>query len=122
VTLGDDGNIYVLLSASNTRLRVYRQTGGLLREMTLQQPFQEGLATGVWVSSGRVLVTYEGEADDPKDAVTYIVYDAATGQFMRAYRPQFSGTVACFEDGQSLTVLVNKMYSGQLAIGSVELQ
>ena len=122
VTLGDDGNIYVLLSASNTRLRVYRQTGGFLHELTLQQPFQEGLATGVWVSSGRVLVTYEGEADDPKDAITYIVYDAATGQLIRAYRPQFSGTVACFEDGQSLTVLVSQKYSGQLEIGSVELQ
>jgi hypothetical protein len=44
--------------------------------MKLQQPFQEGFATGLWVSSGRMLVSYEGEADDPKDAVTYIVYDA----------------------------------------------
>jgi hypothetical protein len=122
VTLGDDGNIYVLLSDSKTRVRVYRQTGGLLREMSLQQPFQEGLATGVWVSSGRVLITYEGEADDPKDVITYIVYDAATGQLIRAFRPQFSGSVACFEDGQSLTVLVNQKYSGQLAIGTVELQ
>lgn len=122
VTLGDDGNIYVLLSASNTRVRVYRQTGEFLREMTLQQPFQEGLATGVWVSGRRLLVAYEGEADDPKDAITYITYDAGTGQLIRAYRPQFSGNVACFQDGQSLTVLVNLKYSGQLAIGSVDLQ
>lgn len=122
VTLGDDGNIYVLLSGSDTRVRVYRQTGDFLREMRLQQPFQEGLATGVWVSGGRLLVTYEGEADNPKDAITYIVYDSGTGQLIRAYRPQFSGTVACFEDGQTLTVLVNQKYSGQLAIGSVDLQ
>ncbi len=122
VTLGDDGNIYVLLSASNTRVRVYSQTGAFLREMTLQQPFEEGLATGVWVSGGRMLVTYEGEADDPKDAITYILYDAASGQLMRAYRPQFAGTVACFQDGQGVTVLVNQQYSGHLAIGTVDLQ
>lgn len=122
VTLGDDGNIYVLLSASNTRVRVYRQAGSFLREMTLQQPFQEGLATGLWVSSGRILVIYEGGADGPKDAITYIVYDASTGQSLRAYRPQFNGTVACFQDGQSLTVLVNQKYSGQLSIGSIDLQ
>jgi hypothetical protein len=122
VTLGDDGNIYLLLSGSNTRVRVYRQTGEFRGEMTLQQPFQEGLATGVWVSGGRMLVTYEGEADDPKDAITYILYDAGTGQLLRAYRPQFSGTVACFQDGQTLTVLVNQKYSGQLAIGRVDLQ
>jgi len=122
VTLGDDGDIYVLLSGSNTRVRVYRQTGAFRREMTLQQPFQEGLATGVWVSGGRMLVTYEGEADDPKDAITYILYDAGTGQLIRAYRPQFTGAVACFQDGQSLTVLVNQKYSGQLAIGTAELQ
>ena len=122
VTLGDDGDIYLLLSGTNTRVRVYRQTGGFRREMMLQQPFQEGLATGVWVSGGRMLVTYEGEADDPKDAITYILYDAGTGQLIRAYRPQFTGAVACFQDGQSLTVLVNQKYSGQLAIGTAELQ
>ncbi len=122
VTLGDDGNIYVLLSASNTRVRVYRQTGAFIRELTLRQPFQEGLATGVWVSGGRMLVTYEGEADNPEDAITYIVYDVGTGQLMRAYRPQFTGMVACFQDGQRLTVLVKQKYSGQLAIGSLDLQ
>lgn len=122
VTLGDDGNLYVLLSASNTRVRVYRQTGEFLREMSLQQPFQEGLASGVWVSGGRLLVTYQGEADDPRDAITYIVYDTSTGQLIRAYRPQFTGTVACFQDGQTLTVLVNQKYSGRLAIGSLDLQ
>jgi hypothetical protein len=122
VTLGDDGDIYVLLSGSDTRMRVYRQTGEFRREMKLQQPFQEGLATGAWVSGGRMLVTYEGEADDPKDAFTYILYDASTGQLLRAYRPQFAGTVACFQDGQSVTVLVKQKYSGQLAIGSVDLQ
>lgn len=122
VTLGDDGNLYVLLSGSDTRVRVYRQTGEFIRELTLQQPFQEGLATGVWVSGGRLLVTYEGESDDPKDAITYIVYDAGTGRLIRAYRPQFTGTVACFQNGQSLTLLVRQKYSGQLAIGSVDLQ
>ncbi len=122
VTLGDDGKIYVLLSASDTRVRVYRQTGELLREMKLQQPFEEGLATGVWVSGGRILVTYEGEADDPKDAITYIEYDSGSGQLIRAYRPQFKGSVACFQDGQTLTVLVNQKNTGQWEIGSVDLQ
>jgi hypothetical protein len=120
--VGDDGDLYVLLNSSGTRVRVFRQSGEFRREMNLQQPFQEGLATGLWVSSGRLLVSYEGEADDPKDAVTYILYDARTGELIRAYRPQFSGMVACFEDGQDLTVLVKELGSGRLKIGSVELQ
>ena len=119
--LGDDGNIYVLLPETNTRVRVYRQTGQFLREMTLQQPFQEGLVTGAWVSGGRLLVAYEGEADNPQDAFTYILYDARSGDLIRAYRPQFMGMVACFQNGQSLTLLVKK-YSGQLAITTAELQ
>ncbi len=120
--LGDDGDIYVLLSSSTTRVRVYSQSGEFRRELKLQQPFQEGLATGLWISSGRVLVTYEGEADNPRDAITYILYDARTGELIRAYRPQYTGTVACFQDGQSLTVLVNQKYSGTLAIGTTQLQ
>jgi len=120
--LGDDGDIYVLLSTSTTRVRVYRQSGEFRREMKLQQPFQEGLATGLWISGGRLLVTYEGEADNPKDAITYILYDARSGEFIRAYRPEYTGTVACFEDGQSLTVLVNDKYSGKLEMGTTQLQ
>ena len=120
--LGDDGDLYVLLNSSTTKVRVFRQSGEFRREMLLQQPFQEGLATGLWVSSGRMLVSYEGEADDPKDAVTYILYDANTGELIRAYRPQFTGTIACFQDGQNLTVLVKEKRSGTVKIGSVQLQ
>jgi hypothetical protein len=120
--LGDDGDIYVLLSTGETRVRVYRQSGEFRREMNLQQPFQEGVVTGLWISGGRMLVAYEGEADDAKDAVTYILYDAMSGQLIRAYRPQFTGTVACFQGGQSLTVLVNQKYSGRTAIASAELR
>lgn len=119
--LGDDGDIYVLLSERNTRVRVYRQSGEFLREMTLRQPFQEGLATGLWVSGGRLLVAYEGEADNAKDAFTYILYDVRTGELIRAYRPEFTGMVACFQGGQSLTLLVKKN-SGQLAIATAELR
>jgi len=122
VVLGDDGNLYVLLSARNTRVRVYRQTGELLREMTLQQPFEHGLATGIWVSDGRLVVTYDGKADDRNHAATYIEYDSNSGQLIRTYRPQFTGMVACFKEGQTLTVLVNNHNSRKLEIGSVELQ
>lgn len=122
VRLGDDGNLYALFTEGGARVRVYRQSGGFLREMKLQQPFEEGLATGLWVSSGRLLVTYEGEADTPKDAITYIVYDASTGEMIRAYRPEYTGAVACFQDGQSATVLLEHKLSGTLAIGTVQLR
>jgi hypothetical protein len=41
---------------------------------------------------------------------------------IRAYRPQFAGAIACFQDGQSLTVLVKEEGSVRLKIGSVESQ
>jgi hypothetical protein len=122
VRLGDDGDLYVLFTGGKARVKAYRQTGELLYELKLQQPFQEGMATGIWVSGGRLLVTYEGEADTPKDAVTYVLYDARTGEVIRAYRPEFGGAVACFQGGQSLTVLMPEKYSGTFTIGTAELQ
>jgi hypothetical protein len=122
VRLGDNGNIYVLLTESQARVRVYRQSGQFLYELKLQQPFEEGLATGLWVSGGRLLVTYEGETDDPKDRFTYILYDVRTGELIRAYRPQFAGTLACFQDGQSATILLPQKISGTLQIGTAELR
>lgn len=122
VRLGDDGNIYVLFTGDKARVGVYRQSGGPLYELKLQQPFEEGLATGIWVSGGRLLVTYEGEADTPKEAITYIVYDARTGEMIRAYRPEFSGVIACFEDGQSITVLLPQKHSGTFDIGTADLR
>jgi hypothetical protein len=122
VRLGDDGNIYVLFTERHAKVRVYRQSGEFLYQLNLQQPFEEGLMTGLWISGGRMLVTYEGEADDPKDSFTYILYDARTGELIRAYRPQFSGTVACFENGQSTTILLKNNISGTLAIGTADLR
>lgn len=122
VRLGDDGNLYALFTEGGARVRVYRQTGAFLRDMKLRQPFEEGLATGLWVSGGRILVTYEGEAEKPKDAVTYIVYDSGTGDLIRAYRPQYTGVVACFQDGQSATVLQEDKLSGMLSIGTAALR
>jgi hypothetical protein len=122
VKLGDDGNLYVLFTEGQARVRVYRQSGEFLYQLMLQQPFEEGLATGLWISGGRLLVTYEGEADDPRDRFTYILYDVRTGELIRAYRPQFDGTVACFQNGQSATILLPQRISGTLQIGTVDLR
>ncbi len=122
VRLGDDGNLYVLLSHDKTRVRVFAQTGEFLYELNLEQPFRNGLATGLWVSAGRLLVRYEGEADDPANGIVFMLYDSHTGELIRAYHPEFSGTVACFQDGTSLSVLLQNKSTGKFALGTAELQ
>ncbi len=120
--LADDGNIYVLLAADHARVAVITQSGEIVRELTLQEPFEVGAANDMWVSGNRVLVAYEGEADDPKNATVYVLYDAHTGEVVRAYKPDFLGTATCFQDGQTLTVFVHPSNSGAIAIASAQLQ
>ena len=62
----------------------------------------------MWISGNRILVIYEGEADSAKDAYLYVMYDAQTGEVVRVYHPEFSGTVACFQNGQTLSVLLQR--------------
>ncbi len=100
VTLGDDGNIYILMGSDHAKVAVVTQAGRILREMKLQEPFETDVASGIWTSGNRLLVVYEGEADDPKDSYAYVLYDAQSGELIRAYKPDFLGTVACFEDGR----------------------
>jgi len=122
IRLGGDGNLYILLSADNARIEVLSQAGRVLRRMHLEQPFANGVADDMFVSGNRLLVVYEGEADEGKNTLRYVVYDAQTGEVIRQYQPEFSGTAACFEDGDSVTVLVREPSSGAIAIGTAELE
>jgi hypothetical protein len=120
--LGADGNIYVLFDGSDTKIEVVTQRGRVARKLTLQLPAGMLMATGIWVSGGRILVAYDGESDDPKTAHMYALYDAQTGQNVRLYRPDFFGTPVCFVDGQSVTVLMSESRSGAVELGEANLQ
>ncbi len=120
--LGDDGNIYVLLAGEHAKVAVVRQSGSVARQIVLHEPFQVSVANNLWASGNRLLVSYEGETDDPKDSHIYVLYDAQSGDVVRVYRPEFSGTPACFEDGQTLSVLLPQSSSGNMAIATADLQ
>ncbi len=120
--LGADGNIYVLLSGDKTRIAVITQSGQIVRELTLQEPFETDVAHEMWVSGNRILVVYEGETDDPKDAFVYVVYDTENGNVIRSYHPEFTGTIACFQDGETVSVLLRESASGKISLGTAELQ
>jgi hypothetical protein len=120
--LGADGNIYILFDGEETRVKVITRTGRLVRNLQLHSPFELGISTGMWVSGGRILVTYEGESDDPKSAQLYALYEAQTGQNVRLYRPDFSGNLVCFQEGQSITVIMPERGSGAVELGDAELQ
>ncbi len=120
--LGGDGNIYVLLPGDKAKIAVVTQAGRIVREFTLQEPFETDVAHDIWISGNRILVVYEGETDDPRDAYVYVLYDTQSGNVVRVYHPQFSGTVACFQDGQTLSVLLQQPSSGKITLGSAELQ
>lgn len=120
--LGGDGNIYLLLNGEHAKIAVISQTGRIERMLNPKEPFENGVVSDMWVSDGRLLMLYEGETDDPKDAFVYVLYDARSGEVIRAYHPEFSGTPACFEDGQTLSVLVRKPSSGTIGIATAELR
>ncbi len=120
--LGDDGNIYVLLADEHAKIAVVRQSGNVVRQITLHEPFEVSVANNLWASGNRLLVSYEGETADPKDSHIYVLYDALSGEVVRVYRPEFSGTPACFEDGQTLSVLLPQSSSGNMAIATADLQ
>lgn len=120
--VASDGMLYLLLPGDHVKVAVVNESGRISREMTLQEPFQTDVAHDLWVSGNRVLVAYEGEADTPGDAYVYVLYDRQTGDVVRVYRPEFAGTVACFEDGQTLTVLLQDQSSGKVSLGTAELQ
>jgi len=122
VRLGDDGNIYMLLTSDHATVEVVNQSGMILRQLQLQEPFETGVASDMWVSGNRLLVVYEGEADDPKDSYVYVLYDTQSGEILGAYKPEFLGTLACFQDGQTLSVLVHDAATGAVEIGTAELQ
>lgn len=122
VRLGDDGNIYMLFTQNRATLKIFRQSGQLLRTVQLQEPFEADVADGLWVSGNRLLVSYEGEADDPHDSIIYMLYDVESGQLIRAYRPQYSGTIGCFQDGQTVSVFLPQKLSGTLATASADLR
>jgi hypothetical protein len=120
--LGSDRNIYVLLLSDQARIAVVNESGHIVREMNLQEPFQTDVAHDMWISGNRILVVYEGETDHPKETYVYVLYDAQSGEVVRVYRPEFSGTVACFQDGQTLSVLLQDPNSGKISLGTAELQ
>ncbi len=120
--LGSDGNIYVLLLGNHAKVAVVNQAGQITREMNLQEPSENDVAHDIWTSGNRILIVYEGEANDPKDSHIYVVYDAQTGEIIRVYRPEFTGTVACFQDGQTVSVLVQQPASGKISLATAELQ
>jgi hypothetical protein len=120
--LGGDGNIYILLAGDHANVAVATQAGRIIRQMTLWEPFETSVASDMWVSGNRLLVTYEGETDDPKDSFVYVLYDAQSGEVIRAYRPQFAGTLACFEGGQTVSVLLHEPTTGAVTVATADLQ
>jgi hypothetical protein len=120
--LGSDRNVYVLLLGEKAKIAVVNQSGHIVREIQLQEPFETDVAHDMWISGSRILVVYEGEAENSKDAYVYVLYDAQSGEVIRVYRPEFSGTVACFQDGQTLSVLLQEPSSGKISLGTAELQ
>lgn len=122
VRLGDDGNIYALLGGDHAKVAVVTQGGRIIRQLKLQEPFETDVASDLWVSGNRLLVVYEGEADDPKDSSLYVLYDAQSGEVIRQYKPDFTGTPACFQDGQTLNVLLHDPKTQAIKIGTAELQ
>jgi hypothetical protein len=120
--LGSDGSLYVLLPGEHAKLAVVSRSGRIDREIRLQEPFETDVAHDMWISGNRILVIYEGEADNAKDAYLYVLYDAQTGEVVRVYHPEYSGTVACFQNGQTLSVLLQQPASGKVSLGTVDLR
>ncbi len=122
VKLGDDGNIYILIAGDHPEVAVVTQSGRIARKVSLVRPLENGNPDDMWMSGNRLLVVYEAEADDPKDALVYVMYDLQTGRVIRIYRPDFEGTPACFQDGQTLSFLIRLPSAGTLAIGTTDLR
>lgn len=122
VRLGDDGNLYLLTTADHATVDVADQAGRITRKLELHEPFETDVASDMWVSGNRLLVVYEGEADKVEDAYVYVLYDAQSGELIRAYKPKFAGTIACFQDGQTLSALTHDAAAGTIAIGTADLQ
>lgn len=122
VRLGDDGNLYMLTTADHATVEVVNQAGRILRKLELKEAFESDVVNDMWVSGNRLLVVYEGESDKAEDAYVYVLYDAQSGEIIRAYKPKFAGTIACFQDGQTLSILLHDPASGTIAVGSAELQ
>ena len=120
--LGNDGKIYILLAGDHARVAVVSQAGSILRWLDLREPFETGVAHDMWVSGTRLLVVYEGEGEGGESSYIYVLYDTETGNIIRAYRPEFQGTAACFQDGQTLSLLVRQPTTGAVGIASVELR
>jgi hypothetical protein len=119
--LGSDGDLYVLLPGDHAKVVVVSQSGRIVRDLNLQEPFESDVAHDMWISGNRILVVYEGEADSTKDAYLYVMYDAQTGEVIRVYHPEYSGTVACFQNEQTLSVLLQQPSSGKVSLGTVDL-
>jgi hypothetical protein len=117
----DDGNIYLLLADTPPKLVVINQAGQIERQLVLQEPFPKGNATNMLASGGHVLVQFYREADLPKDAFAYVLYDGSTGTMVRGYQPDFMGSPACFDGGKSVTILTVKRSTGKIALGKAEL-
>lgn len=117
----DDGNIYLLLADTPPKLVVINPTGQIERQLVLQEPFPKGSATNMLASGGHVLVQFYREADTPKDAFAYVLYDGSTGAIVRGYQPDFMGSPACFDGGKSVTILTVKRSTGRIALGKAEL-
>lgn len=122
VKLGDDGNIYILMAGDHPQVAVVTQSGHITRKVNLVQPLENGVPDDMWMSDNRLLVVYEAEADDPKDALVYVMYDLQSGRVLRLYRPDFQGTPACFQDGQTLSFLIRQPSAGTLAVATTELR
>jgi len=122
VRLGDDGDLYLLTTADHATVEVVNQAGRIIRKLELHEPFETDVASDMWVSGNRLLVVYEGEADKIEDSHVYMLYDAQSGELIRAYKPNFVGSIACFQDGESLSVLVRDATAGTVSIGTADLQ
>ena len=121
--LGSDGNIYLLHDDDHqSKVKVLSQAGLLQRELSLSHPLGVGVGDGMWVSGSRILVSYEGKADKAQHRHIYALYDAQTGATLRLYHPDFSGILACFDEGQTLTVLLRQKTTNAVEIGEAELR
>jgi hypothetical protein len=119
--LAEDERLYVFRASNPVQVEVLSQSGSVERTMKLAAPLPKATPTAMFVSGGRIIVSWAFPNDHPDSEGRLALYDTQRGSLLRLYRPDFAGSPVCFEDGKDLKILT-VVKSGFFGLSTVELR
>jgi hypothetical protein len=119
--VGEDQKLYLFQASSPVKVQVFDATARLERTLTLASPIGKAKPASMFLSSGRALVTWTPETDEPGQSSKLALYDIQSGDQLRVYDTNFRGSPVCFEEGKTLTILT-VMDSGFFGLASADLR